>query len=389
MSGRFHSWLPAVFAAFFLLVVSCDREEDSILPDVSPREDSLRAAKGSVFVSVTSDGPWTLDVTFDDAEPWAYVSPSSGTGSVGNVLLSYKANEDYESRSLTLVLHTPAGTASSVVVQAGLEAPDPEAVAVHWLELPAMPGDDGLTAYTHDMLGGQYIDRKTSGVRNWTCYWDASEHLSLWVAYPLNNALRGTGSRSNDWSHFDPLVPQEEQPDLRLGSYGGGWTRGHQIPSADRLSPYSANVSTFYPTNMTPQQWDFNGDIWADLEGRVRDYASRADTLYVVTGCLYKDSTVKTYAYSGFRVKVPTHYFKALLYRGSSSSQTVADGFMAAGYMLPHTESIAEGNYIDYIMSIDKLESETGIDFFPNLIQLIGEDKAALVEATEPSKWWK
>ena len=39
---------------------------------------------------------------------------------------------------------------------------------------------------------------------------------------------------------------------------------------------------------------------------------------------------------------------------------------MAVGFLLPHDASIAKKDFMDYICSIDELEKETGIDFFPN-----------------------
>ena len=86
-------------------------------------------------------------------------------------------------------------------------------------------------------------------------------------------------------------------------------------------------------------------------------------------------------------VRIPTHYFKALLYKGPSTYAT--DGYMAAGFFLPHDTSISKASCLNYIRSIDTLEKETGIDFFPNLVALIGKDKADALEAAEPSKWWK
>lgn len=242
-----------------------------------------------------------------------------------------------------------------------------------WLELPAYQEDNSHKALIHDMQGGKYVSRTVSGVRNWTGYWNASEHLCDWVAYPLNSSLRGSGSRTDEWG-LDPLLPAGEQPNLTTGSYGGGWTRGHQIPSADRLN-YTANVSTFFATNMTPQEYNFNGDIWADLENQVRSYSYQSDTLYVVTGCLVENSTTYSGNRSGFIVRVPTHYYKALLSRKGST-------YKAIGYYMPHSSSIAGGAYSDYAVSIDELEQLTGIDFFPNLKMIIGGDAADAIEAT-------
>lgn len=380
------------------VILSCctDDGQDSATPGfaIEPRSTVLEAAGGSVWVSVEAPGDWTVRIVFDSDSEWAAVSPASGTGDMANMLLTYEANTADGSRKLALVLQGTGGSARTTVTQkgvSGISAVDfsngSDVAQFDWLELPATKAGDGLTFFVHDMEGGKFESEAVSGPRNWSFYWDAAEHLSLWVAYPLNANLHGRGSRSNAWA-LDPLLPASAQPNLVNGSYGGGWTRGHQLPSADRLTSYKTNASTFYGTNMTPQQYDFNGEIWARLESKVRSYSDMADTLYVVTGCLYKDSKLLSGNNSGFEVKIPTHYFKALLYRGKSTYAS-ANGFMAAGFLLPHDASIRGGDFLDYIMSIDELEARTGIDFFPNLVGIIGQAKADALEAEEPSKWWK
>lgn len=378
-------------------LLSDSGEEETI--SVTPRTTSLSGKEGKIWVDVKASGKWTLSLDFGaDAQGWATLSDASGSGVKSNVRLSYEANEGEESRTVTLVLVSGSNTATATVIQDGTVSGgqygyDVAPSALDWLELPAMTAGDGRELLIHDMAGGKYKHKAVSGVRNWSCYWDYDDHESLWVAYPHNNSLKGSGTRSNQWGVYDPCLPTSIQPNMGE-KYGGGWTRGHQIPSADRYG-YAANVSTFYPTNMTPQDYDFNEDIWADLEAQVRSYASMADTLYVVTGALFDSSTLYSGSNTGFRVKVPTHYFKALLYRGSSGSAVVTsptdsyDKYMAAGFLLPHDSGIANGKYLDYIMSIDELEIETGIDFFPNLIKVLGKEKAEKVEAAEPSSWWK
>lgn len=382
------------------MAVSCnpDEKKDNEVPaapaSLSVAKPILDAEEGSTFVSVVASGAWTLTLDFEDGKDWASVSPASGNGNKGNVRLSYDENTSGSARTVTLVLRPEKGEACTAKVKqlseggsAGVESLGYglDVTHVDWLEIPKTVEGDGREFFTHSMDGGRYVSASKSGVRNWSFYWDYDDHLSLWVAYPLNNKLRGSGSRTNEWG-WDPILPHDLQPELINGSYGGGWTRGHQIPSADRLSK-DANISTFVPTNMTPQDYDFNCDIWAGLEQKVRDYSTSADTLYVVTGCLFDSSSRRTGNRSGFVVKVPTHYFKALLYRGSSTYAT--SGFMAAGFFLPHESSIALDNFLNYIMSIDELEAKTGIDFFPNLASVVGADKADKIEAETPSKWWK
>ncbi|MCH5173703.1 MAG: DNA/RNA non-specific endonuclease [Bacteroidales bacterium] len=378
-----------------VLLASCKGHGDDAAASIELRSSELESSGGSAFVSVTASGDWVIELEYPDAgaSGWATADPSSGTGSRADVRLRYDPNDSESARKVVMVLKPSHGTDARITVtqpgRTGFVSSSPvsgkDVATPLWLELPVTHAGDGLTFYVHDMDGREYVDERTSGTRNWSFYWDAGEKLSLWVAYPLNNSLRGNGSRSNVWG-IDPLIPAGEQPNLVNSSYGGGWTRGHQIPSADRLT-YKANVSTFYGTNMTPQEYNFNSEIWASLEGKVRGYAALSDTLYVVTGCQYKDSGTYTGSNSGFRVKVPTHYFKALLFKGVSSH--AVSGYMAAGFLLPHDASISGGNCVDYIMSIDELEEKTGMDFFPNLAAVVGTETARAIEAAVPSNWWK
>ena len=65
------------------------------------------------------------------------------------------------------------------------------------------------------------------------------------------------------------------------------------------------------------------------------------------------------------------------------------DGYLAAGFILPHDAGIAKGNFLDYICSIDELELQTGIDFFPNLVTRVGTEMANAIEASTPGTFWK
>lgn len=390
-----------------LVAITGCQKEDSV--SLNPRSTSLNAGAGSVFVGVVAQGAWTLsleDPSTSSAAAWASVNPASGTGSQNDVLVSYSANDSENVRELTLVLKPAKGASASVTLVQAAKAEEAvsgsygyDVAPMDWLELPAMKAGDGRELLVHDMAGGKYINRGKSGTRNWSCYWDYDDRVSLWVAYPLNNTLIGSGSRTDAWG-LDPLLPASQQYAITTSASRSSegyrryysdpiYDRGHQIPSADRLS-YKANVSTFYPTNMTPQTGKFNSGIWARLEDKVRTYSKQPgiDTLYVVTGCTIEGSKTFVNSGDGKKITVPTHYFKALLYKGSNSA-TVADGYMAAGFLLPHDAAIANGNAMDYIYSISDLEELTGIDFFPNLAKKLGTEKAMRIETEEPNDFWK
>ena len=174
------------------------------------------------------------------------------------------------------------------------------------------------------------------------------------------------------------MIPASMQPNMG-STYGGGWTRGHQIPSADRYNT-AANKSTFYPTNMTPQEYNFNAKIWANLEQKIRDYAVSSDTLYVVTGCVLDGSTTYSGSNSGFTVKVPAAYFKAALQKSTSTS-VGRSGWRAAAWYLPHDSGIASGRFTDYVMTVDALEAKLGYDLFVNLPAKVGKTLADQIEA--------
>jgi len=380
--------------ALLVLLAGCQKEPGSV--GVKPRTMRLDEGGGVIFVEVSATLGWTITLDFPgSSEAWASVDPSAGEGAKSDVRLRYEANPSAQDRELVLTLHGKGSEAHVTLTQVHAGGGkgeygygyDTAPSALDWLELPAMVAGDGRELLIHNMDGGKYRGRKQDGTRNWSCYWDYDDHMSLWVAYPHNNSLKGSGSRSDEWGVYDPCIPNNMQPNMGV-TYGGGWTRGHQLPSADRLKTRAANVSTFYPTNMTPQEYNFNSGIWVDLENKVRSYAGSCDTLYVVTGALFESSTQYSGNNSGFRVKVPTHYFKALLAH-TTGGTLGQDGYMAAGFLLPHDRSISGGNFLDYIRSIDQLEAQTGIDFFPNLVYKIGREKANLVEAATPDNWWR
>ena len=201
-------------------------------------------------------------------------------------------------------------------------------------------------------------------------------------------------NRTDEWA-YDPLLKKDSS--APFSNYGRStptdkgddpYARGHQLPSADRLCCREANVQTFYGTNMTPQLFDHNGGIWSDLEGKVRNIAGKADTVYVVTGCIVKADGKVVYDSDGQRLAVPVAYYKALL--RYSKAATYDGQWNAAAFYLehrPYSEKLGK----QHSMSIDALEEITGIDFFVNLPAMVGEQQAARLEAADPADsdvWW-
>ena len=240
-----------------------------------------------------------------------------------------------------------------------------------WLELPATSDSD-----RQDLLIHSFPD----GSRNYAAYFDYDNLVSSWVAYPLCAGNIGSGERTEKFT-LNPLLPRDKQPYLPKAYQAGNagqYDRGHQIPSADRWS-YRVNMETFFGTNMTPQDNGLNSNAWAVLEGKVRDWAKKSDTLYVVTGCVTKGSDKYVLDADGKHVTVPTGYYKALLRRSG-------DNYSAAGFWFDNVPNDASSIQKSMAMSIDKLEEKVGVDFFVNL----PDEKEKDIEAQDPADvaWW-
>ncbi len=361
---------------------------------ITTAKTEVSSDKGNLFIQVSAESTskWTLSLTMTGEGNWATLSATTGSGPK-SVILSYDENQTETSRTVTVTMSGPA-TSSVTVTQAPKATVPVEdkpnlngyvmaSAEQKWLELPATSGTDQMDLLVHTVTSG------SSTRRDWSCYWDYDNLVSHWVAYPLNSSLIGSGSRSDAWG-LDPLLSTDKQPVL-TGAYRNGnnghYDRGHQIPSADRLT-YAQNVTTFYGTNMTPQDNDFNAGIWASLESKVRSWATNSDTLYVVTGCVLKDNKYYVLDNVGKRVTVPTAYYKAVI-RYKKDSTLGFGGYMGCAVYMDHEGSV-DKTLKNYSMSIDALEEKLGLDLFVNLPSVVGESSAKSIEAENPRDitWW-
>ena len=386
-----------VFAAFSIALLaasSCEKDGpqgeggDPLGISLTKTISSYKAS--SQFVTVTASKTWKLSLVYTGtATDWASLSVTSGEGTKKSIILGWEENSSEESRTCRIELTSGKETKSVEFTQDGKAVttdedtpaginPDPVGA---WMEIPRTQSGDGRYFFTHDMTVG------SKKVRNYSFYLDTDAKISVWVAYPLNRGLIGSGSRTNDWG-LDPKVPSQYQSVI-YKAYKGGYERGHQIPSADRYAP-GANEATFYGTNMTPQLGELNENAWANLEGYVRNWSSSFDTLYVVTGADIIGATETARDNDGKNITVPVGYFKALLgykKKGGVGMTSQFQGYTAIGFYFKH-EYYSDSQIMGQAMTIDALEAKTGFDFFPNLETAIGSDLAAKVESTRDS-WWK
>ncbi len=249
-----------------------------------------------------------------------------------------------------------------------------------WMELPAKGALSTAKEYSY-----------TSGTRNYTAYYDTATYSSLWVAYPLAAGHTGSLERPANWSAA-PDIAEVDQINVWKGSYGVDvgstiYARGHQIPNADRNGVEWMQNQTFYAINSTPQiQNGFNGGIWSALESAVRAEISSRDTIFVVTGPVYRtkggSETVKTIQpqHDSKKCQVPNYYFKAVLKVKRDNDTGKVTNASAVGFWFEH-KVYSDSKYENCAVSVDYIEQMTGFDLFANL-------PAAVESAAEQNTSW-
>lgn len=392
---RLRILLAAVCAIF---AIACSKDSGSASASLTIKATEADWHKSNQFLTVHASGDWMLSLLFEgqsenDFSPWAYFGKYTdvdstvmfGQGDETMIQFNWTGNKSPDSRTAIVTITSGNASTHYSFTQRGSSQSDTAKILASdilgdWMELP-QTNVPGIYYYTHPMSVGGY---KT---RNYSYGWDPDNLVALWVAYPLNASTIGSGYRTNEWG-LDPKVPRKYQPVL-YWAFSGYYNRGHQCPSADRLT-YEYNVSTFYGVNMTPQKSSLNTKAWGTLEGMVRNWARKFDTLYVVTGCTVEGSTKKAYDNEGKAVTVPTGYYKALL--GYKKNGTVADtgsnlGYTGIAFYFNHDEyGQSTTEVMKQAITIRELEDEVDTDFFVKL----GRDFPTISNKVETtvSDWW-
>ncbi|MFV5687072.1 DNA/RNA non-specific endonuclease [Flavobacterium sp. ZT3R25] len=174
-----------------------------------------------------------------------------------------------------------------------------------------------------------------------------------WVAYELKR------SYLKDSNFKRPFFIEDSK--VKMGSAdwrnykNSGYDKGHLCPAGDMEFAFNAYKDTFFTSNISPQSHDFNGGVWNRLEQKVRYWATKYDGIYVITGGVL-DSSLKTIGKE--KVSVPKYFYKVLLNNSEGKFKMIA-------FLLPNAES--DTPLYDFVVSVDRIEKLTGIDFFPKL----------------------
>lgn len=265
--------------------------------------------------------------------------------------------------------HTPQGSNTTTAVRVGLFAAIITGlIAVYnWFSgsgnLPTISEPEKEEIVTPvDEVDDQeyYLPSSSTGAivehKYYTLSYNERHEQAEWVAYILTRErLQMEWQDRPDVFEPDPLV---RTGSATLGDYrNSGYDRGHLAPAADMAFNKTAIAETFYMSNMSPQARDFNKGIWKELEELTRDWAIKFKKLYVVTGPILKDGGKGKIGSN--EVTIPTAFYKILLDLSEPDQKAIA-------FIVPN--EVSYDPLFKYTVSVDEVEKQTGINFFPKLM---------------------
>ncbi len=265
--------------------------------------------------------------------------------------------------------HTPQGSKGNTAARVGLfAAVITGLIAVYnWFSnspanLPTAETKTEEVVTPVDEVDDQefYLPTSSTGAivqhKYYTLSYNERHEQAEWVAYVLTRERL-----QMEWQDRPDLF--EADPKVRSGSAslsdyrGSGYDRGHLVPAADMAFNTTAITETFYLSNISPQARDFNKGIWKELEELTRDWAIKFKKLYVVTGPILKDGGKGKIGNN--EVTVPSAFYKVLLDLSDPDQKAIA-------FIVPN--EVSYDPLFKYAVSVDEVEKQTGINFFPELM---------------------
>lgn len=236
-------------------------------------------------------------------------------------------------------------------------------------------GQQNLNSNQKDKDSNFYLPTSTtSQIINHNYYslsYNEKAEQAEWVAYELKKDYIKNSNFKRPYFIEDPKVATQSA-DWR-NYKKSGYDKGHLCPAADMEFNLDAYNDTFFTSNISPQLHEFNSGIWSRLEQKIRFWAVKYNGLLIVTGGVLKGS-LKTIGDE--EVVVPNYFYKIALNYSNGNCKMIA-------FLVPNEKSSKP--IFDYVVAVDKIESITGIDFFPKL-----EDKleSNLEKNVDISSWF-
>ena len=137
--------------------------------------------------------------------------------------------------------------------------------------------------------------------------------------------------------------------------YKNIYDKGHLVPASDMSNDYQSLKETFLFTNCTPQHESIRVGM-RQLESKIREWTEKFGTVAIITGWVIEDDLDYIYTGPPPLMPIPKYYYKVFV--DISNNRSIA-------FLIPNKKSTKP--LLEYVVSIDYLESVTGLDFFYKL----------------------
>lgn len=264
--------------------------------------------------------------------------------------------------------------------------------------------------YNHDKYGTEPVEIKRE-FRAYTLSFDGdddddrdgeSDYLRIpqWVAYQMQACpdLPSAPDRP-DWFSDNELVEACIASKDDSYRYSRPWrkenptwnyNRGHMCRKkhAWRLGA-DADWNTHTMLNACPQQADLNQGIWLDMEKKTDQWADKYGEVWIVCGpIIYGGKPIRYYGETEkgeLLVAIPDAFFKIVIreVEGESVPKVLALLYPQRGYDYRGIEG--EYDHLPYLVSVDKIEAFTGLDF----LTALDDDVEAEVEKVTATALWE
>lgn len=240
-----------------------------------------------------------------------------------------------------------------------------------------LPHLAGATNYRPDDDNGDGVGDRW-GIPQWVAY----EIKKLTVDHPLKK-------RPQAWITDEQLHAKGIAPDDPTYAVSGTkrlpevktdyrFVRGHMCPkdTAERVSADAA-FNTHTILNAVPQlQWQNNG-VWKKLEKLSLEWADKYGRIWVVAGPVFFDRNPAMWLgqASEVRAAIPDALFKIVI-------RQKGEGVGALAFLIPNILPKTEKSPERFLVSVDRVEEVTGLDF----MSVLPEEIQVEVEANIPEE---
>lgn len=220
-------------------------------------------------------------------------------------------------------------------------------------------GNDGK--FTHSNKRGTTYHHK-----HYTLSYSEEDEQAEWVSYELTKSESYGDEERSDLFAEDPIITTGSAHPYEYRN--SGYDKGHLAPSADMRFDEEAMNECFYMSNISPQHHAMNKGAWNDLEMQTRKWARYYGRVYVVCGPVlnYPNSKKKKLSYDDkykgrttTNITIPDYFYKIIFDFSKKGKEKML------AFCIPNKE--IEDSYLNYAVTVDSIETLTGIDFFMNL----------------------